>query len=110
MKTNVWGNRATNFIDALNSFLTPLELDLHEKSRRLLAGITVILAAPVLIIFSILHLGRQDSRRLDADSARRGRGLLQPAGTRADAHGHRRRRRDDLAGAGHGGWALADVL
>jgi signal transduction histidine kinase len=60
MKTNVWGNRATNFIDALNSFLTPLELDLHEKSRRLLAGITVILAAPVLIIFSILHLGRQD--------------------------------------------------
>ena len=60
MRTNVWVNRTANFIDALNSFLTPLELDLHEKSRRLLAGITVILAAPVLIIFSILHLGRQD--------------------------------------------------
>ena len=60
MKTNGWGDRITNIIDALNAFLTPIELDLHEKSRRLLAGITVLLAAPVLIIFSILHLGRQD--------------------------------------------------
>lgn len=60
MKTNVGKTIVTGLIDTLSAYLTPLNLDLQEKSRRLLAGITVILAAPVLIVFSVIHLGQED--------------------------------------------------
>ena len=48
------------FIDKFSYFLSPLELDLEEKSKRILSGFMVIFTAPVLLVFSALHLARAD--------------------------------------------------
>ncbi|MGD8948431.1 MAG: hypothetical protein PVI62_17345, partial [Desulfobacterales bacterium] len=48
------------FIDKLSCFLSPSELDLEEKSKRILSGLMVIFTAPVLLVFSALHLLRAD--------------------------------------------------
>jgi signal transduction histidine kinase len=48
------------FIDKLSFFLSPSELDLEEKSKRILSGLMVIFTAPVLLVFSALHLLRAD--------------------------------------------------
>ena len=48
------------FIDKFSHFLSPLELDFEEKSKRILSGFMVIITAPVLLVFSVLHLVRAD--------------------------------------------------
>ena len=48
------------FIDKLSCFLGPSELELEEKSKRILSGLMVIFTAPVLLVFSALHLLRAD--------------------------------------------------
>jgi len=48
------------FIDKLSYFLSPLERDLEEKSKRILSGFMVIFTAPVLLVFSALHLLKAD--------------------------------------------------
>jgi len=55
------GFATTNgFVDKFSYFLSPLELDLEEKSKRILSGFMVIFTAPVLLVFSVLHLVRAD--------------------------------------------------
>jgi signal transduction histidine kinase len=55
------GVETTNgFIDKFSYFLSPSELDLEEKSKRILSGFMVIFTAPVLLVFSALHLVRED--------------------------------------------------
>ena len=44
------------FLDWLGNFLSPLDLDLEERSKRILFGFIVILSVPVLLSFSGLHL------------------------------------------------------
>jgi len=48
------------FLDWLGNFLSPLDLDLEERSKRILFGLIVILSAPVLLTFSGLHLTQRD--------------------------------------------------
>jgi signal transduction histidine kinase len=48
------------FLAWLGNFLSPLELGLEERSKRILFGLTVILSAPVLLAFSGLHLFQRD--------------------------------------------------
>ncbi len=48
------------FLDWLGNFLSPLGLDLEERSKRILFGLIVILSAPVLLTFSGLHLIQRD--------------------------------------------------
>jgi signal transduction histidine kinase len=50
----------TRFFDKISHFLSPLEVDLEEKSRRVLSGLVVILTAPVLFLFSIHHFLKSD--------------------------------------------------
>ena len=50
----------TGLIDKFSSLLGPSELDLEEKSKRILSGFMVIFTAPVLLVFSTLHLIRAD--------------------------------------------------
>ena len=55
------GYQTTNgFIDKFSYFWGPLELELEEKSKRILSGLMVIFTAPVLLVFSVLHLVRED--------------------------------------------------
>jgi signal transduction histidine kinase len=48
------------FIDKCSYLLSPLAPDLEEKSKRILSGFMVIFTAPVLLIFSVLHLLKAD--------------------------------------------------
>jgi len=48
------------FIDKCSYLLSPLAPDLEEKSKRILSGFIVIFTAPVLLIFSVLHLVKAD--------------------------------------------------
>ncbi len=48
------------FTNKLDNFLSPFELDLEEKSKRILSGFLVIFTAPVLLVFSAIHLVRAD--------------------------------------------------
>jgi signal transduction histidine kinase len=50
----------SRLIDHFSSFLSPLEFDLEEKSKRTLSMFMVIFTSPVLLIFSVLHLKRAD--------------------------------------------------
>ena len=52
--------KTNNLIHRLIPFLGLSELDLEEKSKRILAGFMVIITTPVLLIFSVLHLLRAD--------------------------------------------------
>jgi signal transduction histidine kinase len=47
-------------LDWLGNFLSPLDLDLEERSKRILFGLVVILTAPVLLTFSGLHFIQRD--------------------------------------------------
>ena len=60
MKTKKEGQTTNGFIDRFSNFLSPLELDLEEKSKRILSGFMVIFTAPVLLVFSALHFARAD--------------------------------------------------
>ena len=48
------------FLDALGNYLSSLDLDLEERSKRILSGLTVILTAPVMLSFAGLHLIQKD--------------------------------------------------
>ncbi len=48
------------FLDLLGNYLSPLDLEYEEKSKRILYGLVVILSAPVLLAFSGLHLINED--------------------------------------------------
>ena len=55
------GSEITNGLtDKLDNYLNPFELDLEEKSKRILSGFMVIFTAPVLLVFSAIHLVRAD--------------------------------------------------
>jgi signal transduction histidine kinase len=54
-------HKTTNgLIDKFSNLLGPSELDLEEKSKRILSGFMVIFTAPVLLVFSALHFVRAD--------------------------------------------------
>jgi len=50
----------TKILDGFSNFLNPLDVDLEEKSKRILSGLVVIITAPVLYAFSFLHLLKHD--------------------------------------------------
>ena len=52
--------KTSNLIPRLIHFLGLSELDLEEKSKRILAGFMVIFTTPVLLIFSVFRLARAD--------------------------------------------------
>ncbi len=45
-----------NILEAIDRFLVPPSLDPDERSRRLVSGFAVLVAAPVLYLFGTLHL------------------------------------------------------
>jgi len=47
---------AGSILEAIDRFLVPPSLDPDERSRRLVAGFAVLVAAPVLYLFGTLHL------------------------------------------------------
>ena len=47
-------------VEILSQFLSPPELGLEETSKRILAGLTAIITAPILFLFSVLHLEKAE--------------------------------------------------
>ena len=47
-------------VDKLSNFLSPVQNDLEEKSKRILSGLMVIFTAPVLLTFGGIHILRAD--------------------------------------------------
>ena len=60
MDTKNGFEKTNGFIDRCSYFLSPFELELEEKSKRILCGFMVIFTAPVLLVFSALHLVKAD--------------------------------------------------
>ena len=60
MNTKKGFETTSRFIDKFSHFLSPLELDFEEKAKRILSGFMVIFTAPVLLVFSALHLVKAD--------------------------------------------------
>ena len=60
MNTKKGFETTSGFIDKCSHLLSPLASDLEEKSKRILSGFMVIFTAPVLLLFSALHLVRAD--------------------------------------------------
>jgi len=60
MITKKESETTNGFTDKLDNYLSPFGLDLEEKSKRILAGFMVIFTAPVLLVFSAIHLARAD--------------------------------------------------
>ena len=60
MITKIGSETTNGFIDKLDRLLSPFELDLEEKSKRVLSWFMVIFTAPVLLVFSAIHLAKAD--------------------------------------------------
>jgi hypothetical protein len=60
MNKNKWVETVNRLVDRLSNFLSPVQDDLEEKSKRILSVLMVIFTAPVLLTFGVLHILGKD--------------------------------------------------
>jgi signal transduction histidine kinase len=60
MNKKKWAETVNRLVDRLSNFLSPVQDDLEEKSKRILSGLMVIFTAPVLLTFGVLHILKKD--------------------------------------------------